>query len=117
MPSGGARLWAARAATARGADGRGFLSVLCEFSFTSFVTCGIMKVLYGLITVLVWRTGLVYTIVAFRMIAAFGIVTLVIGDPLCIIIVMGFWRLVLEAFVVVFRIAEDVRAIRERGGR
>jgi hypothetical protein len=41
-------------------------------------------------------------------------VTLVIGDPLFIIIVMGFWRLVLEAFVVVFRIAEDVRAIRER---
>jgi hypothetical protein len=42
---------------------------------------------------------------------------LIIGDPLYIIIVMAFWRLVLEAFVVVFRIAEDVRAIRERGGR
>ena len=47
---------------------------------------------------------------AFRISAAFGLLTLVIGDPLYIIIVMAFWRLVLEAFVVVFRIAEDVRA-------
>ena len=46
-----------------------------------------------------------------------GWTDLIIGDPLYIIIVMAFWRLVLEAFVVVFRIAEDVRALRERGGR
>ena len=42
---------------------------------------------------------------------------LIIGDPLYIIIVMAFWRLLLEAFVVVFRIAEDVQRVRERGGR
>jgi hypothetical protein len=30
---------------------------------------------------------------------------------------MAFWRLVLEAFVVVFRIAEDIQALRERGDR
>ena len=30
---------------------------------------------------------------------------------------MAFWRLILESFVVRFRIAEDVRALRERGGR
>ena len=33
------------------------------------------------------------------------------------IVVLAFWRLVLEAFVVVFRIAEDLRAVRERGDR
>jgi hypothetical protein len=81
------------------------------------VTTRIIKVLYVLITVLVCLAALVYTILAFRISTAFGIVTLVIGDPLFIIIVMAFWRLVLEAFVVVFRIAEDVRGIRERGGR
>ena len=58
-----------------------------------------------------------YTILAFRISTAFGILVLIIGDPLFIIIVMAFWRLVLEAFVVVFRIAEDVRGMRERGGR
>ena len=98
------------AAASRGADSRGFLSALFDFSFTSFVTTRIIKVLYVLITVLVCLAALVYTILAFRISTAFGIVTLVIGDPLFIIIVMAFWRLVLEAFVVVFRIAEDVRA-------
>ena len=107
----------APAGASRGADSRGFLSALFDFSFTSFVTTRIIKVLYVLITVLVCLTALFYTILAFRVSAGFGIVTLIIGDPLYIIIVMAFWRLVLEAFVVVFRIAEDVRAIRERAGR
>jgi len=100
--------------SARPADGRGFLSALFDFSFTSFVTTKIIKVLYVLILVLASITALIYTIVAFRLSAAFGLLTLVIGDPLFIIIVMAFWRLILEAFIVVFRIAEDIRALRER---
>jgi len=105
------------AGASRGADSRGFLSALFDFSFTSFVTTRIIKVLYVLILVLVSLVALVYTIIAFRLSMGFGLLVLVIGDPLYIIIVMAFWRLVLEAFVVVFRIAEDVRAIRERAGR
>jgi len=104
-------------AASRGAGSRGFLSALFDFSFTSFVTTRIIKVLYVLITVLVSLVALFYTIIAFRLSTGFGLLVLIIGDPLYIIIVMAFWRLVLEAFVVVFRIAEDVRAIRERGGR
>ena len=61
--------------------------------------------------------ALVYTFYAFSAGTLYGLLTLVIGDPLFIIIVMAFWRLVLESFVVRFRIAEDVRALRERGGR
>ena len=99
----------------RAADARGFLSALFDFSFTSFVTTRIIKVLYVLILVLASIIALFYTIVAFRLSAGFGLLMLVIGDPLFIIIVMAFWRLLLEAFVVVFRIAEDVRALRERG--
>jgi Domain of unknown function (DUF4282) len=100
--------------TARPADARGFLGALFDFSFTSFVTTRIIKVLYVLILVLASITALIYTIVAFRLSAAFGLLTLVIGDPLFIIIVMAFWRLILEAFIVMFRIAEDIRALRER---
>jgi len=99
------------------ADSKGFLSALFDFSFTSFVTTRIIKVLYVLILVLVSLVALFYTIIAFRLSTGFGLLVLIIGDPLYIIIVMAFWRLVLEAFVVVFRIAEDVRAMRERGGR
>jgi hypothetical protein len=116
-PPGGVRAMGPPAGASRGADGRGFLGALFDFSFTSFVTTRIIKVLYVLIMILVSLVALVYTIIAFRLSPGFGLLTLVIGDPLFIIIVMAFWRLVLEAFVVVFRIAEDVRALRERGGR
>jgi hypothetical protein len=117
VPPGGVRPMGPPAGASRGAGSRGFLSALFDFSFTSFVTTRIIKVLYVLITVLVSLVALFYTIIAFRLSTGFGLLVLIIGDPLYIIIVMAFWRLVLEAFVVVFRIAEDVRAIRERGGR
>lgn len=81
------------------------------------MTTRIIKVLYALILVLAVLSALFYTVIMFRVNAGLGLVTLIIGDPLFIIIVMAFWRLVLEAFVVVFRIAEDVRALRERGDR
>jgi Domain of unknown function (DUF4282) len=101
----------------RAAESKGFFGALFDFSFTSLVTTKIIKVLYALILVLAVLTALVYTVIAFKVSAGFGILTLVIGDPLFIIIVMAFWRLVLEAFIVVFRISEDIRALRERGDR
>lgn len=101
----------------QGADSKGFFGALFDFSFTSFVTTRIIKVLYALILVLAVLSALFFTVTMFGVNAGLGLVTLIIGDPLFIIIVMAFWRLVLEAFVVVFRIAEDVRALRERGDR
>jgi hypothetical protein len=99
------------------ADARGFLSALFDFSFTSFVTTRIIKVLYVLILIMVSLSALIVTFAMFQVSALTGFLTLVIGDPLFIVIVMAFWRLVLESFVVRFRIAEDVQAMRERGGR
>jgi len=104
-------------AATQGADARGFLGALFDFSFTSFVTTRIIKVLYVLIMILTVLVALVYTFYAFNASPLYGFLTLVIGDPLFIIIVMAFWRLVLESFVVRFRIAEDVRALRERADR
>jgi hypothetical protein len=101
----------------QGADSKGFFGALFDFSFTSFVTTRIIKVLYALIMVLAVLSALLFTITMFRISAGLGLATLIIGDPLFIIIVMAFWRLVLEAFVVVFRIAEDIRVLRERGDR
>ena len=66
---------------------------------------------------MVLLSALIFTYDMFRLSALTGLLTLIIGDPLFIIIVMAFWRLVLEAFVVVFRMAEDIRVMRERGGR
>jgi hypothetical protein len=104
-------------ASPQAAHARGFLSSLFDFSFTSFVTTKIIKVLYVLITVLVTLSWLGYSAVAFRVSTVFGLIVLIILGPLFGIIVLAFWRLVLESFVVVFRIAEDLRAVRERGDR
>ena len=99
----------------RAADAKGFLASLFDFSFTSFVTTKIIKVVYVLVFILTLIGAFLFTVSAFNASALFGLLTLIIGDPLLIIIGMAFWRLVLESFVVMFRIAEDIHSIRERG--
>jgi Domain of unknown function (DUF4282) len=95
---------------------KGFLSALFDFGFTSFVTPKVIKLLYVLIMIGTVASALVFTFMAFKVSTVFGLLTLIIGDPLFILIVMAIYRIILEFFVVVFRVAEDVRALRERGG-
>jgi hypothetical protein len=96
------------------AEPRGFLGALFDFGFTSFVTPKVIKVLYLLIVIGTVVSALVVTIVAFKASVVFGILMLVFGDPLFILIVLAIYRIILEFFVVTFRVAEDVRALRER---
>jgi hypothetical protein len=96
------------------ADARGFVGALFDFGFTSFVTPKIIKVLYMLIVTGTVVSALVFTIIMFKASVAFGMLTLVIGDPLFILIALAFYRIILEFFAVTFRVAEDIRAIRER---
>jgi hypothetical protein len=97
------------------ADARGFLGALFDFGFTSFVTPKVIKVLYTLIVIGTVLSALVFTIMVFEASVAFGVLTLVFGDPLFILIVLAIYRIILEFFVVTFRVAEDIRALRERG--
>ena len=97
------------------ADARGFLGALFDFGFTSFVTPKVIKVLYMLIAIGTVLSALVFTIMVFEASVAFGVLTLVFGDPLFILIVLAIYRIILEFFVVTFRVAEDIRALRERG--
>jgi hypothetical protein len=96
-------------------DARGFLGALFDFGFTSFVTPKVIKVLYMLIVIGTVVSALVFTIIAFKASTVFGFLTLVFGDPLFILIVLAIYRIILEFFVVTFRVAEDIRALRERG--
>jgi hypothetical protein len=96
-------------------DVRGFLGALFDFGFTSFVTPKVIKVLYMLIVIGTVVSALVFTFVAFKASLVFGFLTLVIGDPLFILIVLAIYRIILEIFVIGFRAAEDIRVLRERG--
>jgi hypothetical protein len=101
--------------TDESADSKGFLGALFDFGFTSFVTPKVIKVLYMLIVIGTIVTALVFTIAVFKASVMFGFLMLVFGDPLFILIALAIYRVILEFFVVTFRVAEDIRALRERG--
>lgn len=94
---------------------KGFVASLFDFGFNSFVTPKVVKVLYVLIMIMIGLSALVFLLFAFRVNALFGILSLVILCPLYFFVYLALWRIVLEIFVVVFRIADDLRYIRSRG--
>jgi uncharacterized membrane protein len=97
-------------------DSKGFLGSLFDFSFTSFVTPKIIKVLYILITIWTVIWALIFLRYGFKYGgAAGGFFTLIVVDPILILITLGAYRMVLELFMVVHRMHEDLKAVRERG--
>jgi hypothetical protein len=102
----------------RPAGQRGFLSSLFDFGFTSMVTPKIIKVLYILITI--WTLGWAAYLLALGFIkfgTGVGLLVLIIIDPLLILLSLCFYRVILEAFMVVFRIYEEIVKVREHGDR
>lgn len=94
---------------------KGFLGALFDFSFTTFVTPKIVKVLYVLITVWTVIWALVFLRLGFRYGgAAGGFFTLIVVDPILVLLTLGVYRMVLELFMVVHRMHEDLKALRER---
>jgi len=103
------------AAPRRQAAGTGFLGALFDFGFTSLVTPKVIRVLYVLIMIGTVVSALALTITMFKVSATLGILTLVFGAPLFVLIVLAIYRVILEFFMVAYRIADDIRALRERG--
>jgi uncharacterized membrane protein len=97
-------------------DAKGFVGALFDFSFTSFVTPKIIKVLYVLITAWTVIWALIFLRLGFKYGgAAGGFFTLIIVDPILVLLTLGVYRVVLELFMVVHRMHEDLKAIRDRG--
>jgi hypothetical protein len=97
------------------ASAKGFVGSLFDFGFTSFVTPKVVKVVYVLIMAGLALVELAYLIFAFKESVAFGVISLVILCPLSFFVYLALWRILLELFIVIFRIADDLRSIRERG--
>jgi hypothetical protein len=104
-----------RSGTRQSAKEKNFFAALFDFSFTSFINTRVIKVLYVLVVIMTGLGALASTFAAFKVNGTLGLLTLVIVDPLYVIIVLTLWRLFLEALIVFFRMGEDVRALRERG--
>jgi hypothetical protein len=102
-------------ATGRPRGEKGFIGSLFDFSFDSFVTPKIIKVLYVLLTIWTLLLALFFLIIGFRSgHAAGGIAVLILVDPIFILLTLGVYRVVLEAFMVVFRIYEETKKISEK---
>jgi hypothetical protein len=97
------------------AGAHGFLGALFDFGFTSFVTPKVVKVLYPLIMVFTGLTALAFVAGAFHASTGLGFLTLLVLAPLFFLVVTAIYRILLEFFIVIFRVAEDIRALRERG--
>lgn len=115
IPSTGGPAAVRHPAAGETAEGAGFLGALFDFGFTSFVTPKVIKVLYALLMMGTVVSALAFTIIVFKVSTAFGILTLLFGDPLIILIAMAIYRIILEFFVATFRVAEGIQALQERG--
>jgi hypothetical protein len=97
------------------AEPKGFLGALFDFSFTSFVTPKVVKVLYILIVVVVGLSAVGFALSVLATNVGLGLIVLLVGAPLYFLVVTALYRITLEFFMVIYRMAQDIRAIRERG--
>jgi hypothetical protein len=95
---------------------RSFFGSLFDYSFSSFITPRIIKVLYILMTILVALWTLAFVLFAFKASTAFGILTLIILGPLFFVLGMIYVRVGLEVIMAFFNIHGDVSDINRRGG-
>jgi uncharacterized protein DUF4282/zinc ribbon protein len=95
---------------------KGFFASLFDFSFSSFITPRLVKVLYVLMTIVVALWTLLFVLLAFRSSSSFGFIALVILGPIFFVIMMIWVRAGVEAIIAFFRIQEDVAAINQRAG-
>ncbi|HUC58785.1 MAG TPA: DUF4282 domain-containing protein [Streptosporangiaceae bacterium] len=98
------------------AASKGFFGSLFDTSFESFVTPTIIKIVYILAMIGVGFGTLVLAIEGFVALHIYGIFVLLIICPLYFFFSLLLTRIYMELIMVIFRLSNDVRVIRDRGG-
>jgi len=99
-----------------GTSAKGFVASLFDVSFTSFVTPTIIKVVYILVMVLAGLGALGTAFSGFTFGIVAGLIALIIVAPIIFFVELALWRIPLEIFMVIFRIGDDIHAMRGGGG-
>ena len=98
-------------------EAKGLLSALFDFSFTSFITTKLVRVLYGIGIAVSGLVALSIVAGGLRQGAAAGVGALILG-PLLFLLSVMYARVVLEVLIVIFRIAEHTAEIaRQKQGQ
>lgn len=94
---------------------KGFLGSLFDYSFSSFITTRIIKILYVLITIVYSLTALAFLVLGITQ-GPGPAVAAIIFVPIAWLLYMIFARVALEVLIVVFRIGEDIHLVAHPGG-
>ena len=86
---------------------RSFFSALFDYSFTSFATPGLIRLIYIIGTVLIALGWLGYVITTFMIEPALGVVTLIVGGVVALFM-LALLRVSLEFYYAVVRMSEDI---------
>jgi len=97
-------------------EARGLLKSLFDFKFTSLITIKIIRFVYALIVVLYSLGALAFFVVSLARGGAAGVFIAFIVVPLAYLVYLILIRIWMEILIVVFRIGDDVHAIRLGGG-
>ncbi len=95
----------------------GFFTALFDFSFTRFITVQMFPVLYGVILAATAIAAMYFTVEAFLSSWWRGLFYLFVAAPVGFITVATITRALMEFYLVVFRLGEnmdDIRAITQR---
>ncbi len=95
---------------------KGFFSSLFDFSFTSYITPRIIKVIFGIVVIVSALVALILVVAAFRANAAAGILVLIVVAPLAFLLYVISYRVMLEVVMAVFAIAEHTRHMAAQSG-
>ena len=93
---------------------KGFFGALFDFGFHHFVTPSIIKVLYVLGFIAVVLVYLVYVVIGFSASVPIGLAALFIGWVIPLLYI-ALWRVMLEFFLAVVRMSEDIHHRRSAG--
>ena len=94
-------------------EAKSFFSSLFDYSFSSFITPRIIKVLYVLATIVISLWTLFLIVAAFNVSGGAGGGMLLIGGPLFFLLSMIYARVLLELVIAFFRINGNVQEIRD----
>jgi hypothetical protein len=98
------------------AGSKGFFGSLFDVSFDSFVTPSIVKVVYILAMIGIGFFTLWLAIIGFTYFGVYGFIFLIVLCPLYFLFSLLLTRIYMELIMVIFRLANDIRVIRDRGG-
>jgi hypothetical protein len=92
---------------------KGFFGALFDLSFKSYVVPKLLKLIFILVIIFSGLGGLVEIAIAFKLNAAAGVFTLLIGAPLEFFFSVILWRVIIEFIMSWFNAVKSLAAISE----